>query len=67
MRREKKLNCLLHVFTIKKFSFLVYVGAGTVAASVWWYMTASSGPHLNYWHLVRLFLMKKFLKNNLFL
>jgi hypothetical protein len=29
-----------------------YVGAATVGASVWWFMEASNGPALNYWHLV---------------
>ncbi|KAG1678723.1 Calcium-transporting ATPase sarcoplasmic/endoplasmic reticulum type [Nymphon striatum] len=28
-----------------------YVGAGTVGAAAWWYMTAPNGPHLNYYQL----------------
>jgi Ca2+ transporting ATPase len=28
-----------------------YVGAGTVGASVWWFMESSNGPNLDYWHL----------------
>ena len=34
---------------------LAYVGAGTVGASAWWFMEASNGPNLEYWHLVCLF------------
>merc|ERR1712127_81475 len=33
----------------------VYVGAGTVLASVWWYMEAGTGPNLTYWHLTHHF------------
>ncbi|XP_067128027.1 calcium-transporting ATPase sarcoplasmic/endoplasmic reticulum type-like [Centruroides vittatus] len=28
-----------------------YVGAGTVGASVWWYLVSPTGPHLNYYQL----------------
>lgn len=31
---------------------LVYVGAATVGAAAWWFMTAPDGPHLNYYQLV---------------
>jgi len=36
------------------FRYLVigaYVGAATVGASCWWFMEASNGPKLTYWHL----------------
>ncbi|XP_067930205.1 calcium-transporting ATPase sarcoplasmic/endoplasmic reticulum type-like isoform X3 [Watersipora subatra] len=29
----------------------VYVGAATVGAAAWWFMTAADGPHLNYYQL----------------
>lgn len=32
--------------------FVVYVGAATVGAAAWWFMSAPDGPHLNYYQLV---------------
>jgi len=32
----------------------VYVGAATVGAAAWWFMSAPDGPHLNYYQLVQL-------------
>ena len=32
--------------------FSVYVGAATVGAAAWWFMSAEDGPHLNYYQLV---------------
>ena len=29
----------------------VYVGVGTVGASVWWFMFYNQGPQLNWYHL----------------
>lgn len=34
------------------FCILVYVGAATVGAAAWWFMTAPDGPQLNYYQLV---------------
>ena len=30
----------------------IYVGIATVAASAWWFLFASAGPHMSYWQLV---------------
>jgi hypothetical protein len=38
---------------------LAYVGAATVGASVWWFMEDTNGPHISYWHLVRILFSKK--------
>lgn len=32
--------------------FVVYVGAATVGAAAWWFMSAPDGPHLDYYQLV---------------
>lgn len=37
---------------LNDYDLTVYVGAATVGASCWWFMEASNGPKLNYWHLV---------------
>ena len=38
-------------YSATQFLCSVYVGMGTVGASVWWFMFYSEGPQLNWYHL----------------
>jgi hypothetical protein len=42
----------MQILNLNLYNKLAYVGAATVIGSCWWFMEASNGPKLNYWHLV---------------